>query len=62
MITDPRDSARLAEFHAAHPDVRIRPGEFGTWEGIVPEPDGETVVVRHTVTDLLGRLDALLAA
>ena len=54
--------ARLAEFRQAHPGVTIRQGEFGTWEGIVPEDDGETVVVRHTATALLGRLGEVLPA
>lgn len=51
---------RLAAFRAAHPDVVIGDGEFGTWEGRIPEPDGETVATRYTLKDLLDKLDKLL--
>ena len=33
----------------------------GTWEGRVPEPAGETVVVRYSLKDLLDKLDELCA-
>ena len=38
----------------------IGEGEFGTWVAIIPEENGETIAVRHTVHDLLSRLDTLL--
>jgi hypothetical protein len=50
---------RLQEFRAAHPDVIIGTGEFGTWQARIPEPDGETVTVRYTLRELLNRLDEL---
>lgn len=50
---------RLQAFRAAHPDVVIREGEFGTWHGQIPEPDGETTAVRHTLRALLDKLDEL---
>ncbi|MGH3289862.1 MAG: hypothetical protein ACRDPD_35150 [Streptosporangiaceae bacterium] len=31
---------RLAAFRAGHPDVLIGGGGFGTWQALVPEPNG----------------------
>lgn len=50
---------RLLAFRAEHPGVLVQPGEFGTWEARIPEPAGETVVVRHTLRGLLDRLGEL---
>jgi hypothetical protein len=50
---------RLAQFRAAHPDVIVEAGEFGTWQGRIPEENGETVVTRHTLGELLHKLDVL---
>ena len=52
---------RLAEFRAAHPDVIIG-SEFGTWQAIVPLPDGESVITRHLLGALLDRLEELFPA
>lgn len=52
---------RLATFRAAHPGVLVGGGGFGTWQALIPEPNGETVVVRHTLGELLDRLNELLA-
>jgi len=54
------DMYRLARFRAARPDVLIGGGQFGTWQALIPEPRGETFVVRHTLAELLGRLGELL--
>jgi len=54
------DAARLELFRRAHPEVVIRPGEFGTWEACIPEAAGKTIVVRHTLRELLDKLDALM--
>lgn len=53
-------SARLAAYRVAYPVVVIQPGQFATWEARIPEPAGETVVVRHTLSDLLDRLGEML--
>jgi hypothetical protein len=53
------DLFRLARFRAAHPDVIIGPGGFGTWQARIPEQDGETVTTRYTLRELLDRLDEL---
>lgn len=50
---------RLTRFRAEHPDVIVGAADFGTWQGRIPEPNGETVVVRHTLRELLNRLDEL---
>jgi hypothetical protein len=58
---EPDQVPRLAAFRAAHPDVIIGPGEFGTWQARIPEPNGETVAIRYTLRELLDRLDELTA-
>ena len=61
LLRDEEDQVmRLARFRAAHPEVVIEAGEFGTWQGRIPEPDGETVVTRHVLRELLDKLAALL--
>lgn len=51
---------RLAVFRAAYPFLAVSQGEFGTWHGLVGEADGETIIVRHTLRELLDRLAAVL--
>ncbi len=52
---------RLLAFRAAHPEVIVGDGGFGTWQARIPEPDGETVTTRYTLRELLDRLDVLTA-
>ncbi len=47
---------RLAAFRAAHPEVLIGDGGFGTWQALIPEPDGETVITRYSLRELLDKL------
>jgi hypothetical protein len=54
------DLDRLRRYRAERPDVVIGGGEFGTWIAIIPEENGETIAVRHTLSELLDKLDALL--
>ena len=56
---DPADVFRLQAFRVAHPDVIIGDGRFGTLQARIPEPNGETVITRHTLRELLDRLDRL---
>ena len=52
---------RLVAFRAAHPWVTVEMGEFGTWQAVIPgDFGGETFAARHTLGDLLDRLDVLL--
>lgn len=56
------DVDRLVRFRAAHPEATVDDGGRGVWRAILPEPDGETVVVRYTLREMLDRLDVLLGA
>jgi hypothetical protein len=49
----------LAAFRAAHPEVVIGDPGFGAWQARIPEPEvnGETVITRYTLRELLGKLD-----
>jgi hypothetical protein len=48
---------RLMAFRAAHPEVVIGEGEFGTWMARWATPnDGEQVTVQHTLRELLDKL------
>ncbi len=57
---EPDQVTRLAQFRADHPDIIIGTGEFGTWQGRIPEKNGEIVTSRHTLKDLLDKLDELI--
>ena len=57
---EPDQVLRLRDFRAAHPDVIIGPGGFGTWQARIPEENGETVATRYTLRELLDKLDELL--
>ena len=50
---------RLQAFRAAHPEVIIGDGGFGTLQARLPEPDGERVISRYTLRELLDKLDEL---
>jgi hypothetical protein len=61
LVPDEPDQApRLAAYRVAHPVMVIGPGQFRTWEARIPEADGETVIVRHTLRELLDRLGELV--
>ncbi len=61
MVPDEPDQVfRLQEFRAAHPDVILGKGEFGTWQARIPHLSGETVTIRYTLRELLDRLGELL--
>ncbi len=58
MVPDEADQVlRLREFRAAHPDVIIGDGGFGTLQARIPAENGETVITRYTLRELLDRLD-----
>jgi hypothetical protein len=59
MVPDEPDQVpRLARFREAHPGAVIRAGD-GWWQAIIPEADGERVVTRYTLRELLDKLDEL---
>ena len=37
----------------------VEAGEFGTWQALIPEPNGETVITRHRLCELLKKLGEL---
>ena len=60
IVPDELDQlARLARFRVAHPAVVIGTAEFETWQARIPEPDGETIIVRHRLAEVLDKLDEL---
>ena len=53
--------SRLAEFRAAHPDVKVNPAP-GFWEADYRAPDGRTAYkARHELPDLLDDLEKELS-
>jgi len=58
---EPDQVPRLLAFRAAHPDVIIGSGGFGTLQARIPEETGETVTTRYTLRELLDKLDELLS-
>jgi hypothetical protein len=60
-LGEPDQLLRLTRFRAAHPEVLIGDGGFGTVQARIPEPDGEAVITRYTLRELLDRLDELTA-
>ncbi len=61
-LGEPGQLFRLSRFRTAHPEVIIGDGGFGTLQARIPEPDGETVITRYTLRELLDRLDELTTA
>ena len=56
---EPGQVLRLQAFRVAHPEVIIGDGGFGVWQARVPEPNGEHVISRYTLRELLDKLDDL---
>ena len=50
---------RLERFRQAHPEVIVGDGGFGTVQARIPELNGETVITRYTLRELLDKLDEL---
>lgn len=59
MPDEPDQVIRLREFRAAHPEVIIGDGGFGTWQARIPAPNGEMVATRYTLRELMDRLEEL---
>ena len=56
---EPDQVLRLGRFREEHPDVIIGDGGFGTWQARIPELDGETIITRYILRELLDKLDEL---
>jgi hypothetical protein len=52
---------RLARLKAAYPDVIVGDGGFGTVQARIPKPDGEILITRYTLRELLDKLEELVA-
>ena len=48
---------RLLEFRKYHPDVTIELDGF--WRAVIPADNGETVICRYELRDVLDKLDEL---
>jgi len=58
LVRDEPDQAlRLQAFRAAHPEVIIGDFGFGVRQARIPEPNGEHVISRYTLRELLDKLD-----
>ena len=56
---EPDQVLRLQTFRAAHPEVIIGDAGFGVWQARIPEPDGEQIISRYALRELLDKLDKL---
>ena len=56
---EPGQVLRLQACRAAHPEVIIGDGGFGVWQARIPEPDGERIISRYMLRELLDKLDEL---
>jgi hypothetical protein len=57
---EPEQVLRLQAFRVAHPEVIIGDGGFGVWQARISEPDGERIISRHMLRELLDKLDELI--
>ena len=59
LLPDQLDQVlRLNQYRRDHPAVAIRAGH-GYWQAQIPQPDGEIIITRHQLSDLLYKLDTL---
>ena len=56
---EPDQVLRLQAFRLAHQEVIIGDGGFGVWQACITEPDGERIISRSTLHELLDKLDEL---
>jgi hypothetical protein len=53
---EPDQVLRLQAFRAAHAEVIIGDGGFGVWQARIPETNGERIISRYTLRELLDKL------
>ena len=58
---EPDQVLRLLGFRQAHPEVIIGDGGFGTMQARIPQENGETVITRYSLRELLDKLGELTA-
>ena len=57
---EPDQIPRLDQFRRDHAGVSIGAGS-GWWQALIPEQDGERVITRYTLRELLDKLDQVLS-
>ncbi len=57
---EPDQVLRLHHFRQAHPEVIVGDGGFRTFQARIPEENGETVITRYSLRELLDKLGELL--
>ncbi len=59
LVPDTADQVpRLNQFRRDHPGIVIHAGP-GYWQAQIPQPDGEQIITRYRLQDLLDKLDIL---
>jgi hypothetical protein len=59
LVPDDQDQVgRLNQFRAGHPSIKIHAGQ-GYWQAQIPQHNGEQVITRYQLKDLLDKLDTL---
>ena len=56
---EPGQVLRLQAFRTAHPHVIIGDAGFGVWQACIPEQDGERIISRYMLRELLDKLDEI---
>ncbi len=56
---EPGQVLRLQQFQTSHRGIIIGDLGFGVWQARIPEPDGERIISRYTLRELLDKLDEL---
>ena len=56
---EPGQVLRLQAFRTAHPHVIIGDAGFGVWQARIPEQDGERIISRYMLRELLDKLDEI---
>jgi hypothetical protein len=59
---EPDQMMRLYRFRQDHPAVIIGDGGFGTFQALITEGNGETVITRYILRELLDKLDDLFGS
>ena len=57
VADEPDQVLRLHQFRIVHPDLIIGPDEFRNWQARIPEPNGETVITRYRLRELIDSLE-----
>lgn len=61
LPSEPDQVPRLLRFRREHPGIPIGPDQFGTWSALIRDSAGERFAVRHTLRELLDKLDMILS-